>query len=203
MRRAWVWPVVTLGAVGTLGACRPNQLPPPPPPFGGTAIETVDRAAVLRYARSQQFVPISGDSQRLMLGASCPADCRYGPLARIDPVAGSFLLDSARLAEGRILARVVNFDTLPYAKLNLGPADTAYWWVDRRGGEGGGSYRSVLISSQPEAKLVFQPLAIHPYPGRAPDFQWRQAQARFLWGDRDEALWVACAVTQCCRTEEQ
>src|SRR6059036_3689103 len=112
--------VAAIGVVAGIGGCRPAEVAPPGAPFGSTSIETVDRATVLRYARSQQFVPVSGDSQRLMLGASCPGDCRYGPLAHIDPVAGSFLLDSAKLAEGRILARVVNVDTVPYPKLNLG-----------------------------------------------------------------------------------
>ena len=187
--------------------CRPpggSEVPPPPesppqaPPFAGP-IESADRAAVLAYARAQQYVPVSGDSQRLMLGTKCPEACRYGPLARIDPVAGTFLLDSAQLAEGRVVARVVNADTLGYAKFNLGPRDTVYWWID---GRPGGGYRSVLISSRADAKLAVDSLRIHPYPERQAGFQWKQAQARFLWRDQDEGLWIACAISQCCRTDE-
>jgi hypothetical protein len=196
--------LLAIGAFAGVG-CRPQsgEVPPesapPSPPFAGTAIEEVDRAAVLAYARAQNFVPISGDSQRLMLGTKCPESCRYGPLARIDPVAGSYLLDSGQLAEGRILARVVNADTIGYPKFNLGPRDTVYWWIDRHPG----GYRSVLISSRPDAKLAYDSLRIHPYPDRAAGWQWKQAQARFLWRDQDEALWIACAVSQCCRTDEE
>ena len=201
--------VVTVAGLAIGIACRPpggggGQVPPesPPaaPPFAGTRIEEADRAAVLAYARAQKFVPISGDSQRLMLGTSCPEGCRYGPLARIDPVAGTFMLDSAQLAAGRIVARVVNADTMGYPKFNLGPRDTVYWWIDGR--PNGGGYRSVLISSRDDAKLAVDSLRIHPYPDRQAGFSWKQAQARFLWRDQDEALWIACAVSQCCRTDE-
>lgn len=202
-RVRWVGIVVAIGACQVAGACRPletpGEAPPQAPPFAGTAIESVDPAVVLAYARAQNFVPVSGDSQRLMLGASCPETCRYGPLARIDPVAGTFLLDSAQLAAGRILARVVNADTIAYPKFNLGPRDTVYWWIDRP--QEGGGYRSVLISSRPGAKVAYDSLRIHPYPDRAAGFQWKQAQARFLWRDQDEGLWIACAVSQCCRTD--
>ena len=40
----------------------------------------------------------------------------------------------------------------------------------------------------------------HPELGK--DFHWRQAQARFLWRDTDEMLWIACAYTECCRTDD-
>ena len=39
-------------------------------------------------------------------------------------------------------------------------------------------------------------LAAAPYHGT----RWDRSWARFLWRDTDEALWVACDMTGCCRS---
>jgi hypothetical protein len=189
--------VVCAAALAAAAACDKGEARPAPPPFAGQALEVVARDSVLAYARRLPYVFVAGDSQRLMLG-SCPADCRYGPLARIDPVAGGFRLDSASLGRGWLLARVINADTVPYPKLNLGPRDTVYWWVDGSRGR----LRSLLVSSQPGAELAVRGFRVHPHPELDRRFRWRQAQARFLWSETDEALWVACDWAQCCRLDE-
>jgi hypothetical protein len=178
-------------------ACRPGEPEPPAPPFEGQPIEQVDREVVLQYARQLPYVPISGDSQRLMLG-TCPANCRYGPLAHIDPVRGAYAHDSAEQRAGRLLARVINVDTIPYPKLNLGPRDTVYWWVDGARGR----QRSLLISTRRDVPPLELGFRREPHPELTKDFHWRQAVARFLWRDRDEQLWVACSYAECCRTDE-
>lgn len=187
------------GALAVVGACY-SELKPEAPPFGGgrQPIEQVPRGTLLDYARRIPYMEIAGDSQRLMLG-TCPADCRYGPRAHIDPVSRSYELGDAALAAGRILARVVNVDTIAYPKLNLGPQDTVYWWVD--GGGTGGQLRSVLVSSRPEAAPLVLGFSRVPHPEQRKGFRWRQAQARFGWRDTDEGLWAACDWSECCQTE--
>lgn len=195
MRRAanhLMWCLVLMGM-----GCREGESGPPAPPFAGQPLEQTPREAVLAYARGLPYRAVSGDSQRLMLG-TCPENCRYGPLANIDPVAGSFLLDSADLGTGRILARVINRDTIAYPKLNLGPRDTVYWWVDATRQQ----FRSVLVSSRPDAPPLVLGFRREQHPELGKEFHWRQAQGRFLWRDTDEMLWVACAYAECCRTDE-
>jgi hypothetical protein len=179
-------------------ACRPGEVQPAPPPFRSGPIEQVPRAQVLEYARRVPFVPVSGDSQRLMIG-SYP-NSRYGPLAHIDPAKGSFQFDEKALSEGRILARVINVDTIDYPKLNLGPRDTIYWWVDRRGPNGG--FRSVFVSSRLDAALRVTGFRRERHPELGADFRWKQAEGRFLWRDTDEQLWIACVWAECCRSDE-
>lgn len=189
--RGWVW----LG-LAVLSACY-REAKPPAPPFAGRPIEQVPPATVLEYARRVPFMTVSGDSQRLMLG-TCPDDCRYGPRAFIQPAARSYELGDDALAAGRVLARVINVDTVAYPKLNLGPQDTVYWWVDGTGGR----LRSVLVSSRTDAQLVVTGFAREAHPEQRKGFRWRQAEARFLWRDTDEMLWVACDWAECCRTDE-
>ena len=188
------------GSVGMIGllvvaGCY-REVAPEPPSFA-QGIEQAPRGAVLDYARRVPFMTISGDSQRLMLG-SCPNDCRYGPLAHIDPASRSYELNDASLNAGRMLARVINVDTIAYPKLNLGPRDTVYWWVDGVGGR----QRSVLISSRPEVPPLVTGFRREAHPEQRKGFKWRQAQARFYWRDTDEMLWVACDWAECCRTDD-
>lgn len=190
------WVAALTAAVATSAACY-RELKPDPPPFVGQSIEQIPRGTVLDYARRVPYMPISGDSQRLMLGA-CPDDCRYGPRAHIDPASRSYEMNEASLNGGRILARVINMDTIPYPKLNLGPQDTVYFWVDGVGGR----LRSVLVSSRLETPLVVTGFRKEAHPEQRNGFRWRQAQGRFLWRDTDEMLWVACDWAECCRTDE-
>ena len=175
--------------------CERGESAPAAPPFTGQAIEQASREAILAYSRAQQYVPVSGDSQRLMLGTF--PNARYGPLAHIDPVAGGFKQDSASLRSGRLLARVINVDTMAYPKLNLGPQDTVYWWVDGSRGQ----LRSILVSSRADARPLVLGFRREQHPEYGKGFKWRQAEARFLWRDSDEMLWVACEVWDCCRTD--
>jgi hypothetical protein len=190
------WGAAALCAVVTLG-CDTGERAPAEPPFSGQPIDQAPRAAVLDYARAQRYVQVSGDSQRLMVGAF--PDARYGPRAHIDPVSGGFKQgDSASLGRGRVLARVINVDTISYPKLNLGPQDTVYWYVDGSGGR----LRSILISTRPDSRPLIKGLRRERHPENGKDFKWRQAEARFMWSDTDEQLWVACDVWDCCRTDE-
>ena len=193
MRKQLCWGALI---VGVAAACY-REVKPEPPPFVGQPIEQVPRATVLEYARRVPYMEVSGDSQRLMLG-TCPADCRYGPRAHIDPASRSYELQDEAFNAGRLLARIVNVDSIDYPKLNLGPQDTVYWFVDGTGGR----LRSVLVSSRADVPPLVTGFSRTAHPEQRKGFRWRQAQARFGWRDTDEALWVACAWSECCRTEE-
>lgn len=182
-------------ALLVVAACY-REVAPEPPSFS-QPIDQAPRDRVLEYARRVPYLEISGDSQRLMLG-NCPNDCRYGPLAHIDPASRSYEFNETALRAGRVLARVINVDTIAYPKLNLGPRDTVYWWVDGARG----ALRSVLVSSRPEAPPLVLGFRREAHPEQRKGFEWRQAQGRFYWRDADEMLWVACAWAECCRTDE-
>jgi len=156
-------------------------------------IDSAPRSAVLSYARSLNYDTRDGvgDFRRLMVG-SCPR-CIYGPHVFLRPEHGAAALQRAMLAQGRVVARLTNNDSIGYPKFNLAPLDTVYWWVDsvRTG------FRSVYVSSNPARALVTDSLFIIHHPGYSP---WALTLARFLWRDTDEALWIACDMTGCCKS---
>jgi hypothetical protein len=94
-----------------------------------------------------------------------------------------------------VVARLTTADS-SYAKLNVWPSDTTYWWVDRS--RESGQWRAVLLSSRPERPPVFRKALWHPSERGGPRV-WRQAIARFEWSDKDEELWVTCLILGCCR----
>ena len=135
--------------------------------------------------------PVHND--RIAKLGSCPR-CIYGPHVLLLPERGAATLQTTMLAEGRVVARLINSDAEAYPKFNLAPHDTVYWWVDRRGT--GDTWRSVYVSSDPARRLQPDTLVVTSYHGYA----WQRTLARFLWRDTDEALWVACDMTGCCRS---
>jgi hypothetical protein len=136
-------------------------------------------------------LPGVGDDQRLMRG-TCPGNCSYGPRAKIQPHRAASYLTEADRDSGVVIARIINLDTLAYAKFNLHPRDTVYWWVGRRRGE----LVSVFISSARGARPWVSDLAIDEHQN-AP---YRQPLARWLWDDRDELTWGTCDGGRCCRS---
>ena len=187
-------------AVGYLIARRPSPTyggltaTPAPTTYFSASIDSAPRSAVLSYARSLDYDSThgAGDYRRLMLG-SCPR-CVYGPHVLLLPERGAAVLDIGRLGEGRVVARLINYDAAPYPKLNLAANDTVYWWVDRRGPRGG--WRSMYVSSDVTRPLQPDTL-IHTSYHYA---RWQRTLARFVWRDTDEALWVACDMTGCCKS---
>ena len=185
--------LVTVAAATAFGSgCHVRPAPFFPSPGG---IDAAPRIGVLSIARAQDYDASHGvgDFRRLMVG-TCPA-CNYGPHVRLSPVRGAWRFDSTMLAEGRFLARLINYDTDAYPKFNLAPHDTVYWWVDRHGP--GGTWRSVYVSSGLGVELKADSLNHTLHATAAP---WGRSLARFLWKDTDEALWVACDMTGCCRS---
>ena len=190
-----VWflrPVISRGVTST----GPTPTVAPTAFFTG-AVDSAPRSAVLSYARSLDYDSTHGvgDYRRLMVG-TCPR-CAYGPHVFLSPERGSVAVRSGMLADGRVLARLINHDSTGYPKFNLAARDTVYWWVDRRGPRG--AWRSVYVSSdttrplQPDTFILTDSVTSYHSP-------WERAWARFLWRDTDEALWVACDMTGCCKS---
>jgi len=135
-------------------------------------------------------LPGVGDEQRLMVGSWPRAT--YGPLAKIQPHrAASYLTDADR-DSGAVIARIINLDTVSYAKFNMHPRDTVYWWVGRRHGE----MVSIFFSSYPGARPWVSNLEIDYHPSRP----YYQPIARWIWNDRDELAWGTCDGGRCCRS---
>jgi hypothetical protein len=175
----------------------------PPPDFVRAAAARGDFARVVAYARTLPYdtLPGSGDRQRLMVGKHCSpwsrdSDCRYGALVTIQPERDSWRIpDTLDLARGRVVARLTTADS-SYAKLNVWPSDTTYWWVDRA--REGGKWRAVLLSSRAGRPPVVRGALWHPSE-RGGARVWRQGIARFEWSDTDEELWATCLILGCCR----
>lgn len=176
---------------------RPPAYPTPtkaPTAYFTSSVDSAPRSAVLSYARSLDYDTTHGvgDFRRVMVG-SCPR-CVYGPHVFLRPERGAASLDTTLLAEGRVVARLVNTDSSAYTKFNLGARDTVYWWVDRRGPRG--TWRSMYVSSDPGRPLQQDTLIVTGYHSS----RWERTWARFIWRDADEALWVACDMTGCCKS---
>jgi hypothetical protein len=186
---ALLWSVAPAGA---------QAIPRPTPPMRYPL--KIDRAGLdssslrqfeLYTTDSLRFDGVVGaaDSQRLMVIDPRTRERRYGPLAKIEPEVGSYLLEEEQLAEGRVIARI--WSESRYEKLGLEPGWT-WWWVDRRGKFGDTPWRSVYIA--PSGRTSVQPMYLRSH---GPGYRWKQAIARFLWSDSDEATWGTCG-GKCC-----
>jgi hypothetical protein len=177
----------------------PSRVRATPAPTFTTPIDSTPRDTVLAYARSLGYDTATGagDMQRLMVGTVCPpwaggGNCTYGPLARIEPESGSYAIsDTVALGSGRIIARIVTFDSA-YAKLSLSANDTTYWWIEKAGA----TWRSIFISSDTLIPLATADTTQYYAPAT---HQWHQSLARFIWSDSDEQLWSTCTEKGCCR----
>jgi hypothetical protein len=151
-------------------------------------------ALILRFARSardSEFVTDSGagDQQRLMVG-TCPANCRYGPLAAIQPRNRVARWTEEHRDSGEVIARIISDSAYP--KFNIQGRDTVYWWVGRRGDK----TVSVFTSTRPGVRPLVSDLEVTPHPAG----YWTQSIARWLWRDRDEAAWSTCDGSACCKS---
>jgi hypothetical protein len=143
-----------------------------------------------------------GDEQRLMVrdvppGLPCHGDpthtCRYGPLAKIEPVMGAQRYSDSALQEGRIIARMFlrPGETESYPKLGLVPNDTTYWWVNTA------MDSSAFVSRAPSGAALSDTvvvLTVESHGSRT----FRQAVARWVWVANDEKSQGTCG-SACCR----
>jgi hypothetical protein len=141
-----------------------------------------------------------GDEQRLMVrgalpGPLCHGDsthsCRYGPLAKIEPVKGAHQYGDSALQEGRIIARMFlrAGESEAYQKLGLVPTDTTYWWVRT------GVDSSFFISRSGDGVLITKRSLERE---EHPEGTFEQAVARWIWDDADEKANGPCG-SACCK----
>jgi hypothetical protein len=172
-------------------------------PAGRQPADTMELKACLSNLEFDT-VMAAGDEQRLMVvdtggsGPHCKGGdttlvCRYGPLAKIEPVKGAETYPDSALHEGRIIARMFlrPGETEDYPKLGLTTGDTTYYWV----------------STAPDTSYF-----VHPHSAQAdlvetgrgltremhPVGTYRQALARWVWMENDEKSNGPCG-SGCCR----
>lgn len=139
----------------------------------------------------------AGDEQRLMINPPCPGPCRHGPLATIQPEKKSHQHTDADLQEGRIIAKLFlnPGQTQSYAKLGLSPGIVTYWWVKKTSPTGG---RSVYIANDPSRRTLIAVDTTFQIDSH-PNYEFKQALARWVWSDNDEMAWGTCKNDGCCR----
>lgn len=175
----------------------PQQVPAPEPcPKEGPP---TNQAQLLGCIQGMEFdtTDLAGDEQRLMLNPPCPGTCRYGPLAKIEPVKRAHEYTDEELQQGRIIARMfVREGENGYRKLALVPGHITYWWVqiDATGRSG----RSLFISdAMVDNKLVTarprRRLEVYPYPPGTV----KQALAKWHWLPDDETAKGTCGSATC------
>jgi hypothetical protein len=126
-----------------------------------------------------------------------PDSARFGPLAKIQPEAGSFLISDEGLSRGRIIARIVNESPDSYPRLGLLPRGTTYWWVEydvhtRRG-------RSVLVAADSQGNIVNRTVRGLEVEEYHKEYRLVQPGARFVWREIGELAWAPCGI-RCCKT---
>jgi hypothetical protein len=204
----------------TACATRPAGAPEPDPGCpSGTAPSTREELDTCLRGLSFDSTKHASDLQPLTVIASgpsagslaCPGDasgkfsCRYGPMARIEPLRGAQRYSEEDLMEGRIIARI----TVPpgerekYPKYGLVPGEQTYWWVktDSTGIAGNSVF---LTRGKDGLQRVEHPLERERYGSgyrgsggsESEDGQWR-ALARWIWTLDDEKASTKCGSGSC------
>ena len=175
--------------VGTDQQPEPNLAPDT---YGGDVVRD-SRQDVIAYARTLLFAEAigAGDEQRLV----AIADSVHGraPLVRVEPAVGLMASGRELLANGLVLARFINRDTVPYPALGIGASDTTYWWADS---VPSGRWRALYFSSDPAIPPVEVRLHLEqPAGGQG---HGRPSSARWVVADEGERPRVTCGVSTVC-----
>jgi hypothetical protein len=185
-----------------------DTLAPPPCPSSAAPTDTTELGACLQGLQFDAVAAV-GDEQRLLVrdtvtgpGDTLPAchgdtthSCRYGPLAKIEPVKETVERDTAALNQGVIIAKLFlrSGETESYPKLGLVPNDTTYWWIKRLSATTALSmYFRRSGDSVVPTPLDTITIELHP-PGT-----FKQGLARFIWHDDDETTQGRCG-SGCCK----
>lgn len=183
----------------------PGQRQATVPKFRG---DLTDRRAVLAYARGLPYDTAHGviDEQYLTpvrVGkalAAGPVTSGEGPLARVEPMRESYLFTRVELSDGRVVARMINRDSLPYPSLALAAYDTTYMWVDSAAT---GRWRALYLSSHPEISARTVGLTVMR-TASGPGGKWPFSLARWLsLAGGGQVPWVPCTMTGCCWPDAQ
>jgi hypothetical protein len=201
--------LVVLG--GILPACTPAEPPGPPQPAAacrpGVAPST--RAELDACLQGLRFDPARevSDSQPLTVigtsgGTPCPGNerksCRFGPLAKIEPVKRAQNYRDSELMQGRIIAKLSmpSSEKEGYPKYGLVPGQETYWWVQMDStGKGG---QSVFITTRKDGGVDPQPpRKLTRYAYEEEEEKVKRAIAKWLWDLDDEVAQGSCGGGSC------
>jgi hypothetical protein len=194
--------IIPVTLILLISACHPGT---PAPPFT-TSYDSVASDTLLSYIENDlEFDTFHavGDAQRLAIG--CPGQCLHGPLVKIEPErrAHRNKLSALTSGPGRIIARMINYDTLEYPKLNLGSQDTVYWAItDATPTSNPDSLTSTSLFISIKGLRGTRTPAITDTTGfveRHPSsYYGNRALAHWVWSDLDETGWGSCSKGACC-----
>lgn len=175
------------------GACRPRPPAPAAPGFTlGDSVTSADIERVVGYVGTLEFDTLHGaGDEQLLHHDPCPP-CAHGPRAAIFPVKQAHRFTRSELAQGRVVAMLVNRDTIAYDRYGLAPRAVVHWWVD----SSSAGWRSRFVRVSPERGVVTADLQLDVY--REP--RWYQGVARWLQGS-EEIAWTVCGDRGCCRSD--
>jgi hypothetical protein len=212
MRRMQLGLALIAGAVVTACCPKPPQPPQPMPgcPANRAPATSSELDACLQGTAFDEE-PEVGDAQPLLVlgkgGLPCPGDdtklCRYGPLARIEPLIGAQNYSERDLREGRIIARlsIPSGEREGYRKFGMQPGLSTYWWVqtDSTGTHG----ESVFLTRTSDGRLlpVTRPLQREIYDVSRSRYgkgaARERATARWVWTLDDETTQGRCGAGSC------
>jgi hypothetical protein len=188
---------------------------------GSPPVATMQLNACLKDIVFDKY-PAAGDMQPLMVldpqsNAPCPPPtrdtmyhederarqappthgCRYGPIARIEPVDKAHKFSDGDLKNGRIIARLflTEGQTEPYEKLSLFPGDTTYWFVIKATRDSGTSYYVAKGGKDASTRLAMKSRPVHFHYHNHGD---HKPLARWVWDPHDETSWGRCG-DACCK----
>jgi hypothetical protein len=212
----WQLPLCTsvaLVAGGIFAACTPNPTPTPGPfVLVGGCPRGVDPKTPAEWNACIKGLAFDSDSEYSELqpltvigdpgGSPCPGDpkktCRFGPLAKIEPLVGAHKLSERELREGRIIARISipSTEREGYEKFGLQPGQTTYWWVrtDASGTGGKSIFVTQTRDGKIEGKPVERPLRRYKYHEGE---ELRRAMAQWIWTLEDETAKGTCGTASC------
>jgi hypothetical protein len=204
--------LVVLG--GILPACRPRSPEPLGPPQPGAAcrpgVAPSTRAELDACVQGLKFdsAPEASDSQPLTVingtapAARCPGDgkktCRFGPLAKIEPVKRAQNYRDSELMQGRIIARlsIPSSEKEGYPKYGLEPGQETFWWVQMDSAGTGG--QSVFITTTKDGGVDVQPpRKLRRYVYEEDEEKVKRAIARWVWDLDDETTQGSCGGGSC------
>ncbi len=155
-------------------------------------VDRDSRQDVVAFARTAPYAGELGFGDEQTLRSRQDTVSGDGPFVRIEPVTAAHRYNRDELAAGRLIGRLINFDSVPYPRLGLGAHDTTYWWVDS---SANGRWRALFLSTDPAIQPVTMPVRVEP------STTWWQPVARWVAVGGVDAVWATCGADTICRTD--
>lgn len=215
--------IFATGAIFT--ACCPKPPSPPQPVAackpGSPPSTPTELEACLQGFKFDPAYEVGDEQPLTVMGdpsaPPCPGDgkqtCRYGPLAKIEPLIGAQNYSEKDLREGRFIARlsIPSSEKEGYRKYGLQPGAFTYWWVKTDSTGTGGESVFITITKDRRISSVPRPLVREPYSdksypqveGDRQDKGYRRAiklgraSVRWMWTLDDETAKGQCGTASC------